>query len=341
VLAVATLAAAALAAAAVPASAPLRPAADGLHARTAGAVAPDTSARGTVAWNGGRVTASTGEQLTVFVSTAYAPDQHSPQGWADFIAALPHGPELGLLTAYVAPLDELAEICGPHALGCYGGGELFSSGDVYETVTPQEIVRHEYGHHIAANRLNPPWRAIDWGPKAWATEEGVCSRVADHTAFPGDEGDLYELNPGEGWAEAYRVFADQRTGATPGLWEIVDPSFEPDAEALAAIERDVLQPWAAPTTATYAKRFVAKTPKGWSIPIATPYDGDIAVTVTLPRGGYHTVALLSGKTVLARGLWAGARVQRITTTVCGARALTLRITRRGSLGRVAVTVTTP
>ncbi len=310
---------------------------------TANASTLVSSARLAITWNGGRLTAATGEPVTVYVSTRYSADQHTPQGWADFIAALPHGAELGAVTAYIAPLDELQEICGPHALGCYGGNQLYSSGDLYKTVTPQEIVRHEYGHHIAANRVNPPWRAIDWGPKAWATDQGICPRVASSTAYPGDEGDHYDLNPGEAWAESYRVFADQRTGVQPSPWEIIDPSFQPDADALAAIEKDVLEPWAAGTTAVFTKRFTAKTPKGWSIPISTPLDGDIAITVSLPKGGYHTVTLLGpdGKTVVARGLWSSATVQRITMTVCGQRPLTLRVTRRGALGRVAVAVSAP
>jgi hypothetical protein len=118
-------------------------------------------------------------------------------------------------------------------------------------VTPQEVVRHELGHHVAFNRLNTPWTAVNWGPKAWATDQDVCARG--------------------------------------------------------------------------------------------PLDGDLAVTISLPKGGYHDVVLLGpdGVTVLARGLWAGTTVQRITTTVCGRRPLTLRITRHGSVGRVAVVVSTP
>lgn len=170
----------------------------------------------------------------------------------------------------------------------------------------------------------------------------MCARAAVGLVYPGDEGDRYTLNPGEGWAEAYRFYAEQRAGLTPAPWQIVDPSFQPDAEALVAIERDVAQPWTAPTPATYAKTFTKKGRKVWSIPIAGLLDGDLSVTISLPKGGYHDVVLLGpdGVTVLTRSLWAGATVQRITTTVCGKRPLTLRITRRGSVGRVAVVVST-
>ncbi len=299
-------------------------------------------ARTTLGWRGGLVTTSTGERVNVLVSNRYTPEQHTPEAWAEFLSSSPHGPELAALTAHIAPLDELAEICGPQALGCYGSQQLFAAGDTVAGVTPQEIVRHELGHHIAANRLNPPWRAIDWGPKAWATDQGICTRAANGTAYPGDEGDHYSLNPGEAWAESYRVFAEQRAGSPTSPWQIVDSSFQPDAEALATVERDVLRPWQAPTVVARARRFTAST-SIWSIPITTAADGDIAITVSLPKGGYHRVVLLGEdrKTLVARGLWSGTRTQRITATICGRRSLVLRITRRGSIGRVVVAVTKP
>lgn len=317
------------------------------HARFVESVGPrpaiSTFGRRAASWRGGRVTASNGEQVTIYVSNRYTPEQHTPEAWAEFMVATPHGPELGLVTAYVAPLDEVAEMCGPSTLGCYGQQTLVSNGDVYKTVTPQEVVRHELGHHIAANRLNTPWPAVNWGPKAWSTDQGICARQAAGQVYPGDEGDHYPLNPGEGWAEAYRVFAEQRAGVTPAPWQIVDSSFQPDADAIAAIERDVTQPWAASTVSTYRRSFTKKGPKVWRIPVAVPLDGDLVVDVALPSGGYHDVALLGpdGRSVLAQGLWSGTRTQRITTTVCGQRPLTLRITRRGSVGRVSVTVAAP
>jgi hypothetical protein len=299
-------------------------------------------ARRAATWRGGATATSTGETVNVYVSDSYTPEQHTPEAWAEFLAALPHGPELAALTAHIAPLDELQDICGPHSLGCYGGGQLYASGDAYGWATPQEIVRHEYGHHIANNRLNTPWPAVDWGPKTWATDQAICARSAAGSAYPGDEGDNYRLNPGEAWAESYRVFTDQRAGVAATPWEIVDPSFQPDAEAVAAVETDVLSPWTAQTTAVYRRKLGPKTPKVWSIPITTPLDGDLAIDVTLPTGGYHQVSLIGpDKTVLARGLWSSTTTQRIATTVCGQRSLTLRVTRRGAAGRVTVRMTAP
>ena len=46
-------------------------------------------------WVGGAFRTVTGESVTVFVSTTYAPEQVTPQRWAEFFAGMPHGNELG------------------------------------------------------------------------------------------------------------------------------------------------------------------------------------------------------------------------------------------------------
>jgi len=132
-------------------------------------VAPKPArARAATSWSGGPTTAATGEVVNVYVSPSLPPELGTAQTWADFIAGLVHGPELAKLTAYIAPLDEIAEMCGEDALGCYGSNELASMGETEYGITAAEVVRHEYGHHIAWNRLNTPWTAVDWGPKNWA-----------------------------------------------------------------------------------------------------------------------------------------------------------------------------
>jgi len=82
---------------------------------------------------------------------------------------------------------------GPAA--CGGPGRAASTVGV----PLEQILAHEYGHHVSANRSNPPWQAVDWGPKRWATYLGVCPHAVRGEMFPGDEGAAYELNPGEGW----------------------------------------------------------------------------------------------------------------------------------------------
>lgn len=163
---------------------------------------------GGIEWFERVYTASTNEQVDVSVSPSYPADQPIGQRWADFFAALPHGPELARLEAYVAPLSELQAICGGSAVGCYGDDQLIVTNEPALGFAPEEVARHEYGHHIALNRSNAPWPALDWGPKHWATAARICPRVRWNSAYPGDESLLYKLNPGEAFAEAYRVLVD-------------------------------------------------------------------------------------------------------------------------------------
>jgi hypothetical protein len=149
----------------------------------------------------------------VLVSEAYASDSGVAQRWADFFATLLHGPELGLLTAYLAPLDEVHGICGQGALGCYSSNRLVTVGDSSGGIPPASVAAHEYGHHVAYNRVNPPWIAVAWGTKRWASHMNVCSRAAAGTAMPGDEGVDYVLNPGEAFAETFRVLNETLAGA--------------------------------------------------------------------------------------------------------------------------------
>src|SRR5688500_10812925 len=169
-------------------------------------------------------------------------------------------------------------------------------------VTAEEVARHEYGHHVAAHRSNPPWRAADWGPKRWATAEEVCRRVAARTAFPAGTGD-YRLDPGEAFAEAYRALVETRAGS-PFRWDLVDGSFSPDPATLTAVARDVARPWTAPVRTTVARRFVAGGSRRALVPVAVPLDGTVDVELSLPAGRLDGLELVEPKSlkVLARGL---------------------------------------
>ena len=142
-------------------------------------------AQADVTFRGGPITTSTGETVDVQVSTALPADTSTPQNWAEFLTGLTHGPEISLLTAYIVTFDEAQQICGSNALGCYGHDELVAPGELaLADATPEEVVRHEYGHHIALHRLNTPWEAIDWGPKRWASAMDVCARVGAPRGLP-------------------------------------------------------------------------------------------------------------------------------------------------------------
>jgi hypothetical protein len=297
----------------------------------------------TASWWGHVYTTSTGESVNVSISNSYPVDDGFGQGWSDHFAGLVHGSELQLLHAYVATPVEVQEICGsPYALGCYGSNILVVIGEPFDGIEPNEVAAHEYGHHVAFNRTNPPWVAVDWGPKRWASYAGVCQRASAGTAYPGDEGQHYTQNPGEAFAEVYRVLNDSRAGL-PFFWTIVDLSFVPDAAALGAAQQDVLEPYAAPASKTVRGRFTARGRKVWKLALSTQLDGQLDAKLAMPRGALYDLALLAGNgsTVLAHGLWTGTSAKKLSYTVCGQRSLVLRVTRLGSGGRFSITIAQP
>jgi hypothetical protein len=316
----------------------------------------DRLARTAIAWHCGATSTSTGETVTVLVSDTYALGSPACETWAEFLVKLAHGPEISQLTAYIAPLDEVEAVCGARALGCYSPDEMISMGEVLpDGTTPEEVVRHEYGHHIAMNRLNPPWLAVEWGPKYWASASQVCARAARSEVFPGDEGAHYELNPGEGWAETYRVMDERRAGILTSSWLTVSHMFFPNDAALSAAEKDVLQPWTAGRSAVFRKQFTRTSKKTWLLRLSTPLDGTLVVNAVVPKAAAYEVALLAGngRTILAKARAVGPKTRRIATEVCGRRSLYVRVTEKsalaknvalannGAFGRVTVTASTP
>jgi hypothetical protein len=221
-------------------------------------------------FRGGPTTTSTGETVDVRVSDTLPLETATPEGWAEFLAKLTHGPEISRLTTFIVSFSEVQEICGSRALGCYGQNRMVAPGEITADISPEEVVRHEYGHHIANHRLNAPWAAIDWGPKRWSSAANVCAKVSRREAYPGDQGSNYARNPGEAWAETYRLMDERKVGITSATWPIVAPSFYPNEAALQAAEQDVLQPWTRSRTTVSTRAFGKRTAKVWFIPLATP-----------------------------------------------------------------------
>jgi hypothetical protein len=316
-----------------------------LAARASGTSTTSAAARQqAISWRGGPVTASTGDVVRVFVSNSIPVESTSPEAWGELLARLTHGPELALLTTRIAPIEEVQQLCGLQSLGCYGPNEMIVPAEAASDGTlPEEVLRHEYGHHIAFHRQNPPWRAIEWGPKYWASVANICARAARSEVFPGDGGRNYSRNPGEAWAEVYRLLDERRAGTTTASWPIVAPSFFPDEAALQAAERDVLTPWAKGRTLSFQRTFGRRASRPWWIRVSTPLDGDLRLTAALARGAQHEVALVAANrsTVLQRGQWVSQRAKRLSRTVCGQRTLFVRVTPRGGPGAVRVTVSVP
>ena len=303
------------------------------QAATSGTLDPHALRK--LAWQGRRYEVASGESVKVVVSPSYAADSGTGQRWADFFASLVHGPELSLLTAYIAPLDEVQALChGSDVLGCYQGNRLVTIGEPADGVSPQSVAAHEYGHHIAYNRVNPPWIAVDWGTKRWATYENVCARTGAGTAFPGNEGLTYSLNPGEAFAESFRVL----NGYGTEDWSVVDPSFRPDSTALSLLREDVVDPWTQPPVRTINARF--RSASSWTLRLTTPLDGDLVARVTQ---GTDDLALMSadGRTLLARGTWSTGGAKAVGYRVCGQRTVLLRVTRHTSSRRFTVRLSVP
>lgn len=290
-------------------------------------------------WIGGRYTVASGDAVTVYVSATYGASDDQAREWANWFASLPHGAELGLLTAYLAPLEEVQSLCrSADVLGCYGGQTLVSLGDSSSGMPPASIAAHEYGHHVANNRSNAPWNALDWGTKRWATSMHVCSRVGAGSAFPGDEGFNYRLNPGEGFAESYRVLVETNGSADGYDWPIVDATFRPDLQALTGVREDTLHPWVR-ATSTEIRGHFAKRSSTWSRTLATPLDGDLSVAVKSAAG--LTLRSEDGRQILARGAWNGTGGTSATYRICGARSLQVRLNRNGTAARFALRITIP
>jgi hypothetical protein len=290
---------------------------------------PRPLARASAAAYGGDIRAADGETVRVLLSPRYGPDDAALQSVANFFAGLVHGRELADVTVYVAPLDEMTSICGQAADSCYlpQSQTIVLIGETPPDGTPvEEAAAHEYGHQIARNRNDAPWNASDWGPKYWSTEEGVCRKVRAGQAFPGDEGPRYGQNPGEVWAETYRVL---NGGSTP--WDRVDASFLPGADALNWARQDVLHPFPGNAVGTTSGRFRRGHAGRQSISVPVENDGSVTIRLAGGRGLDADLALYAGTRRVARAAHPG-RSEIVRYRSCGYRKLKLRISRAGGYG---------
>ena len=276
-----------------------------------------------------------GNRVRVSVSGAYRRTRGVARSYVDFLGSLPHGGELSRLRMVIATPAQVRRRCGsPQALACYttAGSTMIVPGQQISGgrgVTTSYVVAHEYGHHLAAFRRNPPFRALDYGPKYWASERLVCAGVLDGRLAPGDEGSRYVLNPGEAWAETYA-----RLQYPELRWRFA-PVLRPDAAALEAARRDVLDPWTGPVRRTLRGRVRRSGVDVRRHRIALTLDGTLRLRLDGPPWANYDLRVMAGGEAQGRTSAPGSDDRLRFAAACRERpreTVTIEVRRRRGSG---------
>ena len=152
-------------------------------------------------------------------------------------------------------------------------------------------------------------------------------------------------NPGEAFAETYRVLNQQRLGLPQEPWSIVTTSLYPDATALSLLEQDVLTPWTANTSRRLTAKLTGKI-RTRTFTVSTPYDGTVSVQPRQVGSAKVSVSLLAnGKTVKTNSFSRAAGAS-LSSTICGVRSYSVRVRLTGVVDKrtkttVTLSVSTP
>jgi hypothetical protein len=168
-------------------------------------------------------------------------------------------------------------------------------------------ITHEYGHHIAANRDNSPFGAINWGTKRWSSYVKVCDGVQDGRFAPGDQGSRYLDNPGEGFADSYAHLA------YPNATFQYNPAMAPTPGSLAALRRDVVRPWR--QSVVRIVRGTAGPGRTFATSIPLRLDGELSAELSGPPNANLDVRMTNPRGQVRRTTAAGSR-DRLTVSVC-------------------------
>jgi hypothetical protein len=259
---------------------------------------------------------------------------NDPATLATFLGTLPHRDEISSLHVVIASqtLGEVDTLCGgPGILACYysGTNQMIVPGDDF--TSPGDgafrlfVIAHEYGHHVANHRRNPPFvPTVSYGTKRWDTHEGICQGTRQGRYFPGNGGNHYYENPGEAFAEAY-AFSRFPNGGVKWNW---DESLRPDAAAYRAIRADARKPWLRPVRIVKSGN-LRKGMHSVSKRLATPLDGDAVLLLRGEPGAQLDLLVRDGKgRVLGRTERWGAR-DKLRVEVCGQRSLRVTVRNPG------------
>jgi hypothetical protein len=296
----------------------------------------------TAEW-GGPTVATDGETVTIYFSDAYPVDPVRAKQWADFMTSLVHGTEISTVSIHLVPLSDVQLRCGSRALACYSPstGTIYSSPDDPAVgVSAKGVLAHEYGHHVASSRSNPPFTTVDYGTKRWASYENVCARALEGDLFPGAEDSRnYRYNPGEAFAETYRVLNEQKLGLPQESWSIVTTLLYPDATALSLLEQDVLMPWTTNTSRRLTAKLTGKI-RTRTFKVSTPYDGTVSVDSRQTESAKVSVSLLANGKAVKTNSFSRAAGASLSSTVCGVRTYSVRVRLTGAVTKTTKTTVT-
>jgi hypothetical protein len=270
-----------------------------------------------------------GISIPVEVSASYAPNPAVEQGYVSFLGGLVHGSELANLSVFIAPPRQIqSTYCGAGALACYIGDEqrMYVPGVTQHADPPvQFLIAHEYGHHIELHRSDDPWSAYDHGAKYWASHENVCALERRRRVTTN-----YYNDASEAFAESY---ADMQF---PGVDFIYTDLLAPDDAAFKAIRTDVLRPWRGPHTVSFRGSFAPGARATQTFRLQTPLDGNARFELSAPQDAAYSLRVVAGSRVVAR-----TRADAVGYTVCGARSLTVQVTRSAGSGPFTVAANVP
>jgi hypothetical protein len=257
-----------------------------------------------------------GHSVRVRVSAAYADPEVRAQELVNFLGTLLHGDEMNDLTVTLATPGEIRVLCGLGAIACYypDAEQMVVSGeDGAPDQPPREfVIAHEYGHHLAANRSNKPWRALERGTKRWSTYEGICRGIKRRKIRPG----RYFENPGEAFAEAFAFY--HFPNVISWVWDIA----QPNQGSFDAIFADVQFPWKKRTSVRWSGRRVKLDG-----PRRADFDVNLLATHKRRRVLRHTVSPSSDES--------------LRFTVCGRRAVRVEVHRFKGAGHFDVRAARP
>lgn len=255
-----------------------------------------------------------------------------PQRIADYLGTLAHGDEVSQLTVQLITELEIRSQCGFGAGACYFSGAdtmLINGNDNTgpDGATRDFVIAHEYGHHVAEHRRNPPFQpTILWGTKRWASYERVCQGARQGRYFPGDEGSRYFQNPGEAFAEA---FAFNRFRRAPVAWAW-SRSLRPDAGSFQALRQDTRRPWQHRTRLAIRGSLTAQGRDRAVKRFRTPLDGALNLRLSGPHKAQLDLLLRDRKGRLLASSRGPGSSEQIIFTVCGQLRLRAVVDRGGS-----------